>query len=169
MQSILRLVLLVAIAPIILIQGCDSTSNEPLPNGGLSLCLDLYESCIEPIVHNTTASGNSCSQSGCHIPPIGQDGLFLFNDMPTIGVNLMSNFNQVEARSLNNDLLLSKATGNSHGGGRVINVGDTCYQAIQQWSSTSFNGAACPPPPGSVCETISNAVNPAAIVSACGQ
>ncbi len=167
MQSILRLVLLVAIAPIILIQGCDSTSNESLPNSGQSLCMDLYLTCIEPIVHNVTASGDSCSQSGCHAPPTGQDGFFLYN--PPIGMaQEVNNFNQVEARTLNNNLLLSKATGNSHGGGKIINVGDTCYQAIQQWSSFSFNGAACPPSPGSVCETISNAVDPALIVSACG-
>ncbi len=149
MQSILRLVLLVAIAPIILIQGCDSTSNESLPNSGQSLCMDLYEMCIEPIVHNPTSTGQSCSMAGCHIPPVGQDGFFLFNNMPTTGAELVSNFNQVEARTLNNDLLLTKATntGGVHGGGMQLRVGDICYTAIQEWRQISFNGGVCPPLP----------------------
>ena len=147
-MQLLRLVLLVAVAPIILIQGCDSTSNERLPNSGQSLCFDLYEMCIEPIFHNPTNTGQSCSMGGCHIPPIGQNGFFLNNDMPTTGVNLMTNFNQVEARTLNNNLLLSRATGVGHPtGGQQFRVGDICYTAIQEWSVISFNGGACPPLP----------------------
>jgi len=144
---LLRLVLLVAIAPIFLFQGCDSTSNEPLPNSGVSLCIDIYEMCIEPIMHTATSTGNSCSQAGCHAPPTGQDGFFLYNNMPTVGVELMNNFNQVEARTLNNGLLLSKATGNAHGGGQQLRVGDICYNAIQEWSVITFGGGACPPLP----------------------
>ena len=146
-MHVLRLVLLVAIAPIISIQGCDSTSNESLPNSGVSLCMDLYEMCIEPIVHNATSTGSSCSQAGCHNPPTGQDGFFLYNNMPTVGAELISNFNQVEARTINNGLLLSKATGNAHGGGQQLRVGDICYNAIQEWRVITFSGGACPPLP----------------------
>lgn len=168
MQSILRLVLLVVIAPIILIQGCDSTSNEPLPNSGISLCINLYETCVEPIMHNATANqpavSDSCSDSGCHAPPSGQDGFFLYNDMPTTGANLVSNFNQVEARTLNNNLLLSKATGNAHGGGKRFNVGDLCYNTIADWN------AIAAPTDGSACTSvIPNCPLAPALILTCGQ
>ncbi len=159
-MHILRLVLLVAVAPIFLLQGCDSTSNESLPNSGQSLCMDLYLACIDPIMHTATSSGNSCSQAGCHNPPTGQDGFFLYN--PPVGAaEEMSNFNQVEARTINSGLLLSKATGNDHGGGQILRVGDICYRAIQEWSAISFAGGACPPLP-------SGCPNPAAIPISCG-
>ncbi|MEM7401324.1 MAG: hypothetical protein AAF304_05180 [Pseudomonadota bacterium] len=146
-MHLLRLVLLVAVAPVFIFQGCDSTSNEPLPNSGQSLCFDLYEMCIDPIFHNLTNTGNSCSQAGCHNPPIGQDAFFLFPGAVMGSTEMMNNFNQVESRTLNNNLLLSKATGNAHGGGQQLRVGDICYTAIQEWSVISFNGGVCPPLP----------------------
>ena len=106
MQSILRLVLLVAIAPIILIQGCDSTSNESLPNSGASLCINRYETCVDPIMHNATSDGQSCSQNGCHNIAAPAAG-FGLTPNPALGsVQMMMNFGAVEARTLNNNLLL---------------------------------------------------------------
>ncbi len=163
MQSILRLVLLVAIAPIIFLQGCDSTSNESLPNSGVSLCINLYEMCVEPILHNPTATGASCSQAGCHNPPVGQDGFFLYNP-PTPAELMANNFPQVEARTLNNDLLLSKATGGAgHGGGKQFNVGDLCYNTIAEWR------AIAAPTDGSACTaTIPNCPLAPALIATCG-
>ena len=169
-MQLLRLVLLLAaVAPIFLFQGCDSTSNESLPNSGISLCINLYENCIEPILHNKTknaATGDSCSQVGCHAPPIGQGGFFLYNP-PTPAQLMTNNFPQVEARTLNNDLLLSKATGNAHGGGQQLTVGDLCYDTIAQWRAIAapINGAACT-------ATIPNCAfimaNPVVTVANCG-
>lgn len=141
----LRLVLLAAVAPLVLIQGCDSTSNEPLPNSGISLCTNLYETCIDQIFHNPTRTGSSCSQGGCHNPPIGQDGFFLFPGAGIPSPEMTSNFMQVEARTLNNNLLLSKATGNSHGGGAQLVVGDLCYNTIVEWAAipAPADGSAC--------------------------
>ncbi len=173
-MKLIRLVLLAVVAPVCLFQGCDSTSNEELPNSGVSLCINLYEDCIEPIMHNRTknaVTGNSCSQSGCHAPPIGQGGFFLFNP-PSPTELITNNFPQVEARTLNNNLLLSKATGNSHGGGQQLTVGDLCYNAISEWASTPAptDGSACMVAPATIpsCTIISNAVNPAILINACG-
>ena len=161
-MQLLRLVLLVAVAPTIFLQGCDGTSNEPLPNSGQSLCMDLYEMCIDPIFHNVTSTGQSCSQAGCHNPPIGQDGFFLYSTAAPGSPESISNFNQVEARTLNNNLLLSKATGNDHGGNQQLRVGDICYTAIQEWSAISFAGGACPPLPSGCLTAIP------ANISSCG-
>ena len=160
-MKLLRLVLLAAVAPLCLYQGCDDASNEPLPNSGTTLCINLYQMCIEPILHNPTSTGFSCSQGGCHFPP-GQGGFVLFN--PPTPAELTMNFMGVEARTLNNNLLLSKATGNSHGGGKQLSVGDLCYNTIAEWR-TIFA-----PTDGSACTaTISTCglIN-AATVSACG-
>ena len=163
MQSILRLVLLVAIAPIIFIQGCDSTSNESQPNSGVSLCINLYEMCVQPILSNPTATGNTCSQAGCHNPVAPAAGFFIHN--PASPAQVITNFMQVEPRTLNNDLLLSKASGNSHGGGKQINVGDLCYNTISEWRSITA------PTDGSACmATISTCglINPVNIANTCG-
>lgn len=163
-MHILRLVLLVAIAPIFFLQGCDNTSNESLPNGGVNLCIDLYQTCVEPIFTNPTATGNTCAQAGCHNPPIGQDGFFLHNPAANAAEEVM-NFAAVEARTLNNNLLLSKVTGGSgHGGGKQINVNDLCYAAISEWSLIAA------PTDGSACSAVmTNCVTAPALVSACGQ
>lgn len=168
-MQILRLVvlLLVAVVPAIFIQGCDSTSNESQPNSGVSLCVNVYETCIEPILHTNTSTGNSCSQSGCHAPPIGQGGFFLYN--PASATELMTNnFPQVEARTLNNDLLQSKATGNAHGGGAQLRDNDICYNAIQEWRSITApsDGSACMVGVLPNCDLIM--ANPAANVGTCG-
>jgi len=161
---ILRLVLLVAIAPIILIQGCDSTSNEPQPNSGVNLCINLYQTCVEPILTNPTATGLTCSQSGCHAPPIGQDGFFITDPAVATPAEQTINFLAVEARALNNDLLLSKATGGSgHGGGAQINVNDLCYNTIAEWQSIVA------PTDGSACTaTMTSCASSPVLVSACG-
>lgn len=169
MQSILRLVLLVAIAPIILIQGCDSTSNESLPNSGQSLCTNLYQTCIEPILTTNTSTGNSCAQAGCHAPPIGQGGFFINN--PPVGLaEEMSNFSQTEARALNSNLLQSRATGNAHGGGAQIRVGDVCYDAIQEWRTipTPTDGSDCSIAPATIPNCTLIMANPVANVGSCG-
>jgi len=62
----------------------------------------------------------------------------------------MVNFISVEARTLNNDLLLNKATlanGTSHGGGVRLTQGDICYNAITEWQGVSAptDGTACTP------------------------
>ena len=170
-MQILRLVvlLLIAVASTIFLQGCDSTSNESLPNSGQTLCTNLYLTCIEPILHNNTSTGNSCSQAGCHAPPIGQGGFFLHN--PPVGLaEEMSNFNQVEARTLNSGLLQSKATGNSHGGGAQLRVGDICYSAIQEWRSIAAptDGSACSVAPAAVPNCTLIMANPAVNVATCG-
>ena len=163
-MQILRLVLLVAVAPIILIQGCDSTSNEPLPNSGVNLCINLYQTCVEPILTNPTATGSTCSQSGCHAPPIGQDGFFITDPAVATPAEQTINFLAVEARTLNNDLLLSKATGGSeHGGGAQINVGDLCYNTIAEWQNVVA------PTDGSDCTaTLTSCASSPVLVSACG-
>ena len=58
---------------------------------------------------------------------------------------MTSNFMQVEARTLNNNLLLSKATGNDHGGGAQLVVGDLCYNTIQEWRAipAPSDGSPC--------------------------
>jgi hypothetical protein len=131
--------------------------------------------CIEPIVHNKTkniATGDSCSQAGCHNPPVGQDGFFLYNP-PTPTELMTNNFPQVEARTLNNNLLLSKATGGAgHGGGQQLSVGDICYNAIEEWRTTPAptDGSPCSVAPATIpnCTAISNAANPAVLISSCG-
>ena len=174
-MKLIRLVLLAVVAPVCLFQGCDSTSNEELPNSGISLCINLYEDCIEPIMHNQTRVGQlnagACSDGGCHSDMTAAGGFGLFNP-PTPTQLMLNNFPQVEARTLNNNLLLSKATGNSHAGGLRINVGDICYNAISEWASTPAptDGSACMVAPASIpsCTLISNAANPAVLINACG-
>ena len=168
-MQILRLVLLAAVAPIYLFQGCDNTSNEALPNSGVSLCINQYEQCIDPIFQNPTNTGSTCSQAGCHNLPGGSPaGGFGLNPGAGIGSpEMMVNFTSVEARTLNNNLLLNKAAtanGTSHGGGQQLRVGDLCYNAIAEWRGVSA------PSDGSPCNltSFSLCVNNAALVAACG-
>ena len=149
-MNLLRLVLLVAVAPICLIQGCDNTSNEALPNSGVSLCINQYEMCIDPIFQNPTNTGSTCSQAGCHNLPGGSPaGGFGLNTPPPLNMaEIMTNFSTVEARTLNNNLLLSKAAtlgGTPHGGGQQLGVGDPCYNAIAEWRGVSAptDGSPC--------------------------
>lgn len=172
MQSILRLVLLVAIAPIILLQGCDSTSNESLPNSGVSLCINLYETCVDPIMHNITSDGQSCSQNGCHNLPSGVPaaGFGLTPGAAMGSIEMMMNFNAVEARTLNNNLLLTRATGSGHPtGGARFNTASLCYNAISEWRSISAptDGSACSIAPATIPSCTLIMANPAVNVAGC--
>ncbi len=149
-MNLLRLVLLAAVAPVCLLQGCDDTSNEPLPNSGVSLCINQYEQCIDSIFHAVNTGGGSCSQAGCHNLPGGAPaGGFGLNPGAAIGSPEMTvNFTSVEARTLNNNLLLNKAAllnGTPHGGGLRLRQGDVCFNAIQEWqgSPAPSDGSAC--------------------------
>ncbi len=165
----LRLVLLAAVVPLCLVQGCDDASNEPLPNSGTTLCTNLYDTCIDLIFHNATNTGRTCSEGGCHNPPNGQGGFFLFPPVAT-PAELTSNFMQVQARTLNNNLLLSKASGNNHGGGSQLAVGDLCYTTISQWRSIQApaDGSPCTPAGPIVTNCAAIMGNPVGIVGACG-
>ncbi len=173
-MNLMRLVLLAAVAPLCLIQGCDDASNEPLPNSGQTLCIDQYEQCIDPIFQTVNATGGSCSQAGCHNLPSGAPaGGFGLNPGAALGSpEMMVNFTSVEARTLNNNLLLNKAAllnGTPHGGGKRLTQGDACYNAIVEWRSVSAptDGSPCgtaitnPGVPFSLC------VN-AALAATCG-
>ncbi len=169
-MNLLRLVLLAAVAPLCLIQGCDDVSNDPLPNSGVSLCINQYEQCIDPIFNNPNRSGITCSQAGCHNLPNGSPaGGFGLNPGAAIGsAEMMVNFASVEARTLNNSLLLNKAAtlnGTSHGGGQQLLENDTCYNAIAEWRGVSAptDGSACNL--GSFTFCISNAVT---VATLCG-
>ena len=153
-MKLLRLVLLAVVAPVYLLQGCDDASNEPLPNSGTalgaSLCINIYETCIDPIFHNATNTGQTCSQAGCHNLPGGAPvGGFGLNPGAAIGSpEMMVNFTSVEARTLNNSLLLNKAAtlnGTPHGGLQQLSQGDICYNAIAEWRSilAPTDGSAC--------------------------
>ena len=153
-MHLLRLVLLAAVAPIYF-QGCDSGSNESLPNSGQTLCFTQYEQCIEPILHTVNTSGGSCSMGGCHNLPSGvpAGGFGLTPNTaanPATPAQVMVNFTSVEARTLNNDLLLNKAAllnGTPHGGGLRLPQGQVCYNAIAEWRGVSAptDGTPCIP------------------------
>ena len=171
-MNVLRLVLLVAIAPSIFIQGCDSTSNESLPNSGVSLCINLYETCIDPIMHNATSDAMSCSQNGCHNLPSGLPaaGFGLTPGAATGSLEMMMNFSSVEARTLNNNLLLTRATGSGHPtGGIRFGVGSLCYNAISEWSSIAAptDGSACSIAPGTIPNCTSIMADPVVNVASC--
>jgi len=122
--------------------------------------------CVEPILTNPTATAQTCSQGGCHNPAAPAAGFFINNPLTGITpADTAINFMQVEPRTLNNDLLLSKASGNAHGGGKQINVGDLCYNTISEWRSIIA------PTDGSACvATISTCglINPVNIANSCG-
>ncbi len=171
-MHLLRLVLLVAIAPIFLIQGCDSTSNEELPNSGVSLCINLYETCVDPIMHNITSDGQSCSQNGCHNLPsmVPAAGFGLTPGAASGSPAMLMNFSAVEARTLNNDLLLSRATGVGHPTGGVrFSSGSLCYNAISEWRSISAptDGSACSIAPASIPSCTLIMANPAVNIAGC--
>lgn len=172
-MKILRLVLLAAVAPICLLQGCDDTSNEPLPNSGQTLCINIYETCIDPVFQNATTTTQTCSQAGCHNLPGGSpSGGFGLNPGAGIGSpEMLVNFTSVESRTLNNDLLLNKAALISpHGGGQQFRQGDICYDAVATWKSiiAPADGSACNmtsyTSTGAICFAGANA----ALISTCG-
>lgn len=171
-MHLLRLVLLVAIAPIFFIQGCDSTSNEALPNSGVSLCINLYETCVDPIMHNVTSDGQSCSQNGCHNLPsmVPAAGFGLTPGAISGTAPMMMNFSAVEARTLNNNLLLTRATGTGHPtGGARFNTASLCYNAISEWRSISAptDGSACSIAPATIPNCTLIMANPAVNVAGC--
>ena len=149
-MNLLRLVLLAAVAPLGLFQGCDNASNEELPNSGQSLCFLQYQECIDPIFHTINTSGGSCSQAGCHDMTTSSGGFFLIPGAGAGSAEMMTNFAQVESRTLNNNLLFSKAAllgGTPHGGGQRLSQGDACYNAIQEWQGipAPADGSDCVP------------------------
>ena len=172
-MNLLRLVLLAAVAPVCHLQGCDSTSNEPLPNSGQALCLTQFEQCIDPIFHTVNTSGGSCSQAGCHNLPGGAPaGGFGLN--PGAGIpspELVVNYTSTEARTLNNNLLLSKAAllnGTPHGGGQRLRQGDVCFNAIQEWQGTPAPADGSPCVPGNVAGSPFTFCINAALAATCG-
>lgn len=171
-MNLIRLVLLAVVAPVCLFQGCDSTSNEALPNSGVSLCINLYETCIDPIMHNITSDGMSCSQAGCHNLPGGNpaQGFGLTPSALSGSLEMMMNFSAVEARTLNNNLLLTRATGTGHPTGGVrFGTGSLCYGAISEWRSISapMDGSACSIAPATIPNCTLIMANPAVNIAGC--
>ena len=172
-MNLMRLVLLAAVAPMCLIQGCDNASNEALPNSGINLCINRYEMCIDPIFQNPTNTGATCSQAGCHNLPGGAPaGGFGLNPGAMMGSpEMMMNFTAVEARTLNNNLLLNKAAtlgGTPHGGGQQFRVNDLCYDAIAEWRSVPAPTDGSPCNLGSFSTACLGGAGGPALIATCG-
>ncbi len=117
-----------------------------------------------------TSDGRSCSEDGCHSLSTGSAGFALDSTAVSGSAAMMMNFTSVEARTLNNNLLLTRATGIGHPtGGARFNSSSVCYNAITEWRSISAptDGSACMIAPASIpfCTTLM--ANPAAIIAAC--
>jgi hypothetical protein len=136
-----------ALAAAVFLSACGTEVSTGEITDGQTLNYSVFEAQVNQIF-DKDIGGRTCSDSGCHLQPIGPGGAFkIFKNAAPGSAEMLANF--ISAKGFANltdpassKLLLEPLAGaqsitGSHTGGDIFpDTTDTDYQTIFQWIST---------------------------------